>query len=48
MGEPAVDTGGPGREFWRLLMKGIESKFRSGEEGRKVFIHNVPALQVLF
>ena len=46
MGESAVDTGGPAREFWRLLMVGIEQKYcRSGEDGC-FFDKNVPALQV--
>ena len=46
VGETAVDTGGPSREFWRLLAIGIEKKYcRVGENG--CFLDkNVPALQV--
>lgn len=46
VGEPAIDTGGPTREFWRLLNNGFQEKFCIGSEGKKVFDHNVPALEV--
>ena len=46
MRESAVDTGGPAREFWRLLIIGNKRKYcRSGEDGC-FFDRNVPALQV--
>ena len=46
MREEAVDTGGPSREFWRLVMQGIQNKYCHGEEGKMVFARNTPALQV--
>lgn len=45
MGEEAVDTGGPSREFWRLLMGEICSKYCHGSEKRTVLDRNVAALQ---
>ena len=48
VGECAVDTGGPAREFWRLLMFGMEQNYcRSGDDGC-FFDRNVPALQVFY
>ena len=46
MREEAVDTGGPSREFWRLIVQGIEDKYCHGEKGKMVFARNTPALQV--
>lgn len=46
MGEEAVDTGGPSREFWRLVMLEIEKRFLHGDPGRKCFDKNILALQV--
>lgn len=46
MGESAVDTGGPSREFWRLLAIGKKKYCRVGENGC-FFDKNVPALQVM-
>ena len=38
-GEFAVDTGGPAREFWRLLTVGMEQHYcRSGEDGCCFFL----------
>ena len=48
MGEEAVDTGGPSREFWRLIMYEIKDKFCRGKEGCMVFDRNTPALQVIY
>ena len=39
-----MDTGGPSREFWRLLMYAIQDDLCHGVENHKVFLHNVPAL----
>lgn len=46
MGEAAIDTGGPSREFFRLLATGVEAEYcRCGENG--CFLNkNVSALQV--
>lgn len=41
-----MDTGGPSREFWRLIMYAIKEKFCHGKEGQMVFVRNTPALQV--
>ena len=46
MREEAADTGGPTREFWRLITEGIREKFCTGEEGKMAFERNTPALQV--
>ena len=47
VGEPAIDTGGPSQEFWRLLEnEEFQEKYCLGSEGKKVFDHNVPALEV--
>ncbi len=46
VGEPAIDTGGPTREFWRLLISAFQNSYCIGDEGRKVLDHNVPALEV--
>ena len=43
--EDAADTGGPTREFWRLITEGRREKFCTGEEGKMVFERNTPALQ---
>lgn len=46
VGEPAIDTGGPTREFWRLLNIALQEHYFVGTEGKKIFIHNVPAIEV--
>ncbi len=46
VGEEAVDTGGPSRGFWRLVMKDVCHKYCHGDERRMVFARNVPTLQV--
>ena len=46
VGEPAIDTGGPSREFWSLLVKCINDNLCTGKDGNKVFFHDVSALQV--
>ena len=46
VGEPAVDTEGSTREFWRLLNVALQDNYFVGVEGKKVFVHNVPALEV--
>ena len=46
IGEPAVDTGGPSREFWRLLMLEVNNTFCVGGDEAKVFVRDVPAIQV--
>lgn len=48
VGEEAVDTRGPSREFWRLFVHAIKQKYCRGDlkEGRMVFDRNTPALQV--
>lgn len=35
VGEEAVDTGGPRREFWRLLLLEAQEKYCIGSEGEK-------------
>ena len=46
VGEVAVDTGGPAREFWRLLVTGIKSDYCRTGEGGCFFDRNVSAMQV--
>ena len=46
-GEAAVDTGGPSREFWYLLNKGIAGEYCRGKPGKLVFERNTQALQVI-
>ena len=46
VGEDAVDTGGPLREFWRLIMQELSFQFCIGNDKNKVLVHSVPALQV--
>ena len=46
IGEPAVDTRGLSREFWRLLMLEVNNTFCVGGDEAKVFVHDVPAIQV--
>ena len=46
IGEVGVDTGGPSREFFRLLMMVVDEKYYCGNDGTKVFVHDVPAIQV--
>ena len=48
VGEEAIDTGGPSREFWRLLVGDIENTYCCGEAAKLVFDRNTPALQVAF
>lgn len=46
LGEPAVDEGGPRREFLRLLMKAVseQSSLLAGPPTRKVLLHNSLAM----
>ena len=45
LGEPAVDAGGPCREFFRLLLQEIfQSSLFEGLEGSRVPAHNMTAL----
>lgn len=46
IGEAGVDTGGPSRKFFRLLMMGVDKTYCCGNDGAKVFMHDVPAIQV--
>lgn len=46
VGEEAVDTGGPSREFWRILMYTIVGNYCCGDEGKRVFTQNTNALRV--
>lgn len=48
LGEPAVDGGGPRREFFMLLMGSIanNSSLLDGPPDRRVLRHNTTALQV--
>ena len=46
LGEPAVDAGGPCREFFRLLTQEIfKSSFFDGPEDARVPAHNILALE---
>lgn len=47
MRESGVDTGGLGREFWRLFVNDVVHHYCIGEPGSCLFVKNVPALQVL-
>ena len=44
--EEAVDAGGPCREFWRLFVDGVVAKYTIVQPGSKLFVKDVPALQV--
>ena len=47
LGEPAIDEGGPTREFLRILMKSIDtSGYMDGAPGHRVPKHNGIAVQV--
>jgi len=46
MGEPAVDQGGPKREFWRLLGYEIKAKMCAGDDDRLSIDHDIIGLQV--
>lgn len=47
IGEPAVDAGGPSREFFQLFLQEIDRHLLiSCRNSSKVFDHNVPSLQV--
>ena len=47
IGEPAVDAGGPSREFFQLFLQEFARKLMiSCPNGSKIFDHNVPSLQV--
>ena len=46
MSEQGVDTGGPSREFWRLLVEDIITSYCVGERGLCVFDKNSLALKV--
>ena len=46
LGEPAIDDGGPCREYLRLLMKAVsQHSLLTGPPLRKVMVHNTLALQ---
>lgn len=47
LGEPAVDAGGPCREFFRLLTQEVFMKksYFCGDKGSRVPTHNVTALE---
>ena len=46
LGEPAIDDGGPRREYLRLLMKTVsQHPLLTGPPLRKVMVHNTLALQ---
>ena len=46
LGEPAVDIGGPCREFLRLLIEDVcKSSFFEGTDESRVPVHNVVALE---
>lgn len=46
LGEPAIDDGGPRREYLRLLMKTVsEHSLLTGPPMRKVLVHNTLAIQ---
>jgi len=47
-GEPAIDYGGPRREFFTLLLKSIASNtsIMDGIENRRILRHNTTAVQV--
>ena len=49
LGEPAIDEGGPTREFLRLLMRSIDTNrlYLDGAPNHRVPRHNVIAVQVL-
>lgn len=46
MAEVSVDTGGPSREFWRMLVEEIARHYCMGDPGRTLFVKNIPALHV--
>lgn len=46
MGESGLDTGGPSREFWRLLMTAFKTEYCYSAEGGCFLCKNVPAMQV--
>ena len=47
-GEPAIDYGGPTREFFSLLLKSIENNtsLLDGSHDRRILRHNATAIQV--
>jgi hypothetical protein len=45
VGEPAVDEGGPRREFFGLIDRTVSYALLIGENGKKTCIHNVMALR---
>lgn len=49
VGEPAVDEGGPRREFFMLLMNAIANSgsLLQGPPNRRVLRHNTSAFQVI-
>ena len=46
VGEEAIDTGGPRREFWNLLVSKGEQEYCIGERNQLTFVQNTAALQV--
>ena len=35
--EDAIDTGGPRREYWRLLSENVQAQYCKGQKGKVVF-----------
>ena len=48
MAEEAIDTGGPTREFWRLLVEEVVKEYCVRDPGMSNFTKNVPALHGLW
>ena len=47
IGEPAVDAGGPSREFFQLFLQELDKRLLIPcYNGSKIFDHNVQSLQV--
>ena len=46
VGEEAVDTGGPTREFWRLFIQEVVRHYCVGDSEMCLFVKNLPALEV--
>ena len=47
MDEHAIDTEGPSREFWCLLMQAIKSKYFVGVAAKFTVDRNIPAIEVV-
>ena len=46
VGESAIDTGGPRREFWELLISQGVKEFCIGDNNMNTFAQNTAAVQV--